>query len=365
MSSTATLQTCEFDVLLFREPDGVRVIRQGVPRGFLQPCAECLVFDGQRQGRVPLDADSGAVRIQPTFTTGPDRLAGAICGFQMSLAAGGEQVVRNFPLMSFKPFADDLLAQLIAAKQLTGEERLRYRVCARQVERQPATGVTAKVRRSPLPLLSARLDDLAARSAGIGPAVPSDYPVFVDREVVRQSVQASWKESGVEGGAWLIGNLYQQTDPPEIFARIHTVLEATGVCPDRDRLDLSTTTYVHLQTTLAQRRQRLGKVGELLLGFVHSHPFLPCELDGKGDCRHCDRRRDCDTTSAFLSPRDAKFHKALFGAAPFAVQIVLGLTPRAELDLRMFCLDGCHFRERGSSVLDDDRPVAASVHKRG
>jgi hypothetical protein len=102
----------------------------------------------------------------------------------------------------------------------------------------------------------------------------------------------------------------------------------------------------------------MGKVGEIPLGFIHSHPFLPAELDGHNDCRECDKRETCTVTSAFLSKRDAQFHAALFGAAPYAVQMVLGLTPRADFDLRMFCLDGCQFRERGFYALAAE-PAAA------
>jgi hypothetical protein len=234
-----------------------------------------------------------------------------------------------------------------------------YRIYARPVQPQleSADEVKATIRRKPLPLLPGQLGELMSSATAVGQADQNDYPIFIDKHVVPQSVSESWQGTEKEGGAWLVGNLYQQPDPPEIFARIHTVLEAHGTNPDKDRLDLCTATYVHLQTVLEQRRRRLGKVAEMPLGFIHSHPFLPAQLDGHQDCRQCEQRAACTATSAFLSPRDAQFHTALFGAAPFAVQLVLGLTARAEFDLRIFCLDGCRFRERGFYLLDRDSAV--------
>jgi hypothetical protein len=56
---------------------------------------------------------------------------------------------------------------------------------------------------------------------------------------------------------------------------------------------------------------------------------------------------DCKATSSFFSQQDAVFHRAVFGRAAYAVQMVQGLTPRHEPDLKMFCFDGGLFRERG------------------
>jgi hypothetical protein len=58
-------------------------------------------------------------------------------------------------------------------------------------------------------------------------------------------------------------------------------------------------------------------------------------------------RPTCTLTSSFFSQRDQAFHAAMFGSAPYAVEVVLGLTPREEFDVKMFCFDGGLFRERG------------------
>jgi hypothetical protein len=83
------------------------------------------------------------------------------------------------------------------------------------------------------------------------------------------------------------------------------------------------------------------------MGFWHSHPFLPSELYGHDACQGCEKRAECDLTSSFLSQQDARFHMAVFGRAPYAVEIVLGLTAQEEFDLKAYCLDGGQFRRRG------------------
>ena len=149
-----------------------------------------------------------------------------------------------------------------------------YHVFARSMPAAaPTSGTSVTVRRRPLPLTEGRLAEHLARATLCGVAAPDDYPLFVEEAVVPQSVRRSWTGRGVEGGAWLVGNLYRQTEPPEIFGVIHTVLDAVGMTHARDQLDLSTQTYLHLEDQLDRRRNRMGRVGELPLAFMHSHPF--------------------------------------------------------------------------------------------
>jgi hypothetical protein len=128
---------------------------------------------------------------------------------------------------------------------------------------------------------------------------------------------------------------------------VHTVFEARGTKHERFSLDFSTETFTHVQQQLELRRKRFGRPAVVLLGFYHTHPFLPSVLDGMEACPTCSLRSTCTLTSSFFSQRDQAFHAAMFGSAPYAVEVVLGLTPREEFDVKMFCCDGGQFRERG------------------
>jgi hypothetical protein len=142
--------------------------------------------------------------------------------------------------------------------------------------------------------------------------------------------------------------LYHQALPqPEIFGVIHTALEVHGAEQKRDSLHLTSDSYHAAQQTLTRRRIHLGRAGELIFGLHHTHPFLPSLLEDRDSCGHCPLIKDCNATSAFFSQQDAVFHRAAFGRASYAVQMVRGLSPRREPDLKMFCFDGGLFRERG------------------
>jgi hypothetical protein len=131
-----------------------------------------------------------------------------------------------------------------------------------------------------------------------------------------------------------------------VFAVVHTVFEAHGTKHERFSIDFTTETFTHVQKQLGIVRKRCG-MAALLIGFYHTHPFLPSVLDGMEACPTCSLRPTCTLTSSFFSQRDQAFHAAMFGSAPYTVEIVLGLTPREEFDIKMFCFDGGRFRERG------------------
>ncbi len=190
--------------------------------------------------------------------------------------------------------------------------------------------------------------DYLTVSKPCGPQREDDYPVFILAAALEQAEQLAAGNADVEGGAWFIGNLHHQVTPqPEVFGVIHTVLQVHAAEQKRDSLNLSAASYYAAQQTLARRRVHLGREGELVFGLYHTHPFLPSLLEDKDSCANCPLISDCKATSSFFSQQDAVFHRAVFGRAAYAVQMVQGLTPRHEPDLKMFCFDGGLFRERG------------------
>jgi hypothetical protein len=247
-----------------------------------------------------------------------------------------------------------LATELVEAKQVDGSDDIRLRVYAKaganRIESKPVdchsvasgTGVV----RAPLPLLEGRFDTLLPHATAVGPPVDRDYPVFITAAALDEAHELVW-ERNRERGVWLVGNLYRQHRPAEIFAVVHTVFEARGTTHERFSINFSTETFTHVERQLELRRARLGRPADALVGFYHTHPFLPSVLDGMEACPTCSLRPTCTLTSSFFSQRDQAFHAAMFGSAAYAVQIVLGLTPREEFDVKMYCYDGGRFRERG------------------
>jgi hypothetical protein len=332
----------------YRTRDGVGFGRRPVAPAQLEPGREQLMFDGQRRGQLPLDLTGIEVGEYPSLV---DSRSGEIDGLTLRVDCDGQRVERDFGLRLFQPVLDNALADLIERKQLTASEQVSFRVFASQAPPPPHRQddeVRSVVRRRPLPTLPGQLAEFLELATAKGPAVGDDYPLFVMETALEQAHEIVW-ERNRERGVWMVGNLFRQTEPhPEIFGLIHTVFEARGATHERFRLDLHTETFVDLETQMDRRRKRLGRTHDLAMGMAHTHPFLPSVLDGKEACPTCPVRATCQLSSAQLfSKQDRQFHNAVFGHVPFAVEFVLGLTPREEFDLRLYSPDGGIFRERG------------------
>ncbi|NUQ64545.1 MAG: hypothetical protein HUU20_18930 [Pirellulales bacterium] len=338
----------QYQIEIRRTEDDTVFGRRDVPQSQFEPVREQMLFLGQRHGLVPADPNGTAVAETPLFKW---PAGGEINGVVLSVGNGKREVRRQLPIANlFDSYAAIVTAELLGAQQLQATDHIDYRVYASPVlPAEAADGVVAKVCRDPLPLCPGRLDDWLAAAEAVGPMNERDHPVFVLDTVFAQAQQYSWQGRQSEGGCWLVGRLFQQAEPvPEVFCVIDTVLQAYGMKHTRFGLELSSETYVRLKSQLHRRRAKLGREGELEIGFYHTHPFLPSELDGEDSCSSCPKRPECPLSSAALfSQKDAVFHKAIFGRAAFAVEFVLGLTPREEFDLRAFTLDGGQFRERG------------------
>lgn len=347
-----------YQIDLIRSADGQHLGRHSVPDAYLENAREQTMFDGQRRG--VLGGELSGVRVvdQPVYAsnnggageTGAAVRPDPIRGVLMRVGEGSQRVDKVFGLGLFEPFASAVTRRLVQAQRVHAEDLVTYEVFARRARPVvPHDGVVAQVCRQPLALSEGRLGDWLAAGRADGPIGQGDYPLFMlEKEVLEAARTMSWRGKGAEGGCWLVGNLYRQSTPkPEIFGVIHTVFRAVGCKHDRFGLEPSSETYVQLQDQL-QRRRRRGRAGELAMGFCHSHPFSPSELLGHEACANCDKQATCDLSSAFLSGRDARFHRAVFGRSPYTVELVLGLTPRGEFDLRVYCLDGGQFRRRGS-----------------
>jgi hypothetical protein len=285
------------------------------------------------------------VRDEPLFE---DAASGRISGVRMWLEPEPAGVSRTFDLGLFDPFFQNLVRELLDSKQLAPDDKVRRSVYAERCRDVGGRGDPVRVRRKSLPLVDGQLDAFLSKSQAVGQIRDDDYPVFLADSALERAMEIVWKRNE-ERGVWVIGRLFRQLEPvPEVFGVGDTVIEARGVKHSRFNLSLSPETFSHVDRQLAIRRRRFGETGEMPLGFYHSHPFLPAVLDGKESCPDCPLRSTCELTSSFFSKQDAHaFHIPYFGGAAYAIELVLGLTPREEFDLKMFCLDGGQFRERG------------------
>jgi hypothetical protein len=331
-----------------RVSDGTFFPAGEVPAGYMQEGRDQTVFLGQRRGVVGPDASDIAVVEEPVFAE--DKLIAGV-----SMTVNGSSNGRAEKIFTLDLFADYARMRALGlAKQglLEKDTKYSYRVFADMTNGNgtpaSAAGVVAKVRRKPLPLVPGKLADWLPHAKPVGPMIEGDFPLFFTERALELSREYSRKPGDKEGGAMMLGTLYQQTEPePEIFAVVDDVLEARYAEQQTLSLDLTTETWAYFQTQLALRRTRLGKVNELPIAFGHGHNFVPQVKEGAEPCGECHLRGSCAFSSSFYSTRDTEFHRALFCRQPYAVGLVWGYTTKKEDDLKVFCLEGSQPRRRG------------------
>jgi hypothetical protein len=338
-----------------RAADGLRFPGGPVASAFLRAAREEAVFRARRRGFI--DADQGDIHESPILM--PEDGRSQISGINISVANTAHRSELEFGLELFAPAASMEAQQLVKQGHLKPDDKYLYRVFAKPAEPTPDSagmaGVVSCVRRNAWPLLEGRLSDLQGRAEAVGPCESDDYPLFVTHRALEMARQYCRKPVDKEAGALLLGHLCRQRDPePEIFGVIDDAIEARHADQTQFRLELTTGGFAYLQAQLRLRKTRMSRTHELPLGFAHAHNFLPAVLDdGQGQCPHCPKQSTCQLTSSFYSSEDVRFHQALFATAPYAVGLVWGYTPRAEDDLRVFCLNGGQARQRGYYLLQD------------
>ncbi len=339
---SASCELPKYTMDLFPPGSKHRVGRSDVPDASLDPVREQVSFQMRRRSEDP-EAEIPLIE-QPQF--GDEKTVEGIRFVAGDGAAFFESVLGLEP---FQYYAEHWASELVANKTLTESGTVRFKVFTSPPRDEPASSPgTARVVRRRLPFCAGQMSRFLALAQPCGPQREDDYPVFVLEDALQQAEQLATGNPDVEGGAWLVGNLFHQRLPqPEIFGVVHTVLGVQGAEQKRDSLSFSSSSYFTAQETLMRRRVQLGREGELVFGLYHTHPFLPSLLEDRDSCAQCKLVAECKATSSFFSQQDAVFHRAVFGRAAYAVQMVLGLTPRREPDLKMFSFDGGLFRERG------------------
>jgi hypothetical protein len=209
--------------------------------------------------------------------------------------------------------------------------------------------VRASLKRDPLPLMDGRLEDFLSHAKPSGEMDAKDHHILLPRDLFERAREYCFKTGKQEGGAMLLARMLRQTEPePDIFAVVHAVVELRHARQSQFGFEPTSETFADLNTQMNLRRNRLGFPDELPSVLVHNHPFEPSVRDdGEANCPTCPLQKECQLTSSFYSASDVNFHLSMYGRQPFVAGIVIGLTPRREDDVRMFCLEGTRIRERG------------------
>lgn len=339
-----------------RSSDGKRLDAGLVNPSWMEFLWEQAIFQSQRRGALGPDPSKALINEHPQFLEEPD---GSLKGVRV-LAGNGESMHETqFELSSaFSAPGEEALKKLVEGGLLTKEDKATFRVYAKPSAKAAAKetgGVRTTIKRDPLPLLEGGdLQDYLQKATLSGEVEEKDHPLFVPRALFEKAREYCFKTGRQEGGAMIVARMYLQIEPePEIYVVAHSVMELRHAKQSLFGFEPTADTFADLNKQLNLRRSRLGFPEEMPAVLVHNHPFEPSVRDdGEANCPTCPLQQECQLTSSFYSASDVNFHLSMYGRQPFVAGIVIGLTPRQEDDVRMFCLDGTRTRERGFYWLD-------------
>jgi proteasome lid subunit RPN8/RPN11 len=305
---------------------------------------EATFFTALRQGEFDVYAPSlDSASIEPCFEgDGPDSPA-----FEVVLPTpSGREVRQRFGADIFKTLVRQTGAHLILTGQLPQASALLYRLGA--FEDQPVLvakrGLKIQVTAEPVRV---------AITPGTRPTVPlevwdaeapEDFPVRIPRHVLEDSVAEARGTPNREVGGILLGHL-RRDEAGQLF------LEVTCMVPGEEtRATQLSVTFTH--ETWARVREVLAWRGqdELIVGWVHSHPFRLC-----AECP-VPVPAECQAKVLFYSTDD-EFLMELTFPRPFMVGLLTAVEPKLEqtlghLPVKLFGWKNGQIAPRGFEVIE-------------
>lgn len=355
-SAVGPLEQYEYRLEFQRSSDGKCLDAGPVNPSWLEFLWEQAIFQSQRRGVLGQDPSKAIINEHPQFLEDPE---GSLKGLRVSAGDGEQMHETAFELSAaFSAPGEEALKKLVEAGLLSKDDKATFRVYAKPSAKavtQESNGVRTTVKRDPLPLLEGgNLEDYLAKATLSGELDEKDHPLFVPRELFEKAREYCFKTGRQEGGAMIVARMFRQTKPnPEIYVVAHAVVELRHAKQSLFGFEPTADTFADLHKQLGLRRSRFGIPDEMPAVLVHNHPFEPSVRDdGEANCPSCPLQQTCQLTSSFYSASDVNFHLSMYGRQPFVAGIVIGLTPRQEDDVRMFCLEGTRTRERGFYWLD-------------
>lgn len=337
-------------------PEGtltIGVARQDDPELHILDCEAVMTSDlaairdeawwhGVREGQLPLDWRVLALRVVPGERVGP-----CFRGFSLELSDARHRYARRFSIYSLRETAQRPIARLLKRKELAADASVSYFLLAvptgdgnAAAPVAAASAIKVKPRGNGMVLEEASLADYLAASFPLtagwaAPAAegskPAAGPVIFNPEAWEDGHRFARRGKDVESAAVWTGRLMRDTASSEVFMLVDACLEAQEAAEDRYSVQFSGDTWAKIRVLLDERRSRLGRPHEIILGSVHGHNFTPAaDEEGRQACDACELRPTCSRTTALASALDIQWHKSVFGGQPYAVLGIWGWTARNE-----------------------------------
>jgi proteasome lid subunit RPN8/RPN11 len=299
---------------------GNRLIHEAVlARADFARAVEATFFEALRRGEfdryeVPLET----ARIEPSFTDGPH-----FEDFDVVLPTpAGKEVRRRFGGNLFATLVRRTGARLVLAGKLPGDATLLYRLSAFADEQTAGKKRGLKIELESEPVA-------VPITPGTRPAGPvevwdaptvEDFPVRIPRHVIEESVAEARRTPNREVGGVLLGHL-RRDEAGELFLEVTCLVPAEQTKATTVSVTFTHETWAHVREVAGWRGE-----GELIVGWMHSHPFRLC-----AECPE-PVPPECQAKVLFYSSDD-EFLMELTFPRPFMVGLLAAVEPKLEKTL--------------------------------
>jgi proteasome lid subunit RPN8/RPN11 len=290
--------------------------------GDFSRAVEAAFFDGLRKGVFPdYDFHAEQAVIEPRFVR-PGSGSPRVASFEVALPTpdGGGNCLA-FERDFFHNLVRRVAKELIAAGKVVEDGVLLYQLAAYldEVEKPRTRGLSIELESEmpEIPIRPGSRRALGTSEAWDGPR-PEDFPVFIPRRVVEESVEEARRAPEREVGGVLLGHLRRDREDGELY------LEVTALVPaeETEATELSVT---FTSATWARAREVIDVrgEGEIFVGWMHSHPFR--------FCKECPLPvpKECMEKVLFYSADD-EFLMELSFARPFMIGLLAAVEPRLQ-----------------------------------
>jgi proteasome lid subunit RPN8/RPN11 len=265
----------------------------------------------------------------------------------LPLPAGGEHR-HCFTGGYFKALARQAGVQLALAGKVPGDAVLEYCLAAyadeQEQRKKGGLVIDLEPEQPVIPIRAASRRRHGPGEAWDNPG-PDDFPVLFPRHVLEESVEMAHQAPDREIGGVLLGHLCRDEEDGELFLEVSCLVPA-----EETEATALSVTFTHQTWARVREVMQVRGEAELVVGWMHSHPFRLCE-----ECP-VPVPPECQAKVLFYSTDD-EFLMELSFPRPFMVGLLAAVEPKLErtlghLPVKLFGWDGGHIGPRGFEVID-------------
>lgn len=329
----------------------------------LLPARDQTFLDGLRAGSLPPDLYALETEVLPGENEGRDRLG----GYYLQMSRGKETFRSHFKVSTLGETLTRLLTSVVKQELLGADDDYDVFLTSRpqdETEQRAGHGqMQARPRQervwfepAPLSKYIAESTDLpgpTSKQLALQEKESKQMPLFVPEDVWQEGRELARLGGEDESAAVAVGEVRRDVDSPELFVVIHAFLQAEFATEEKFSVTFSGETWDQVRTRLEQRRRRLNRPQEIIVGSVHGHNFQPeADESGRRTCDACRLLEVCSRSTAVASTDDFRWHRSVFAGQPWANNLLIwGWNAREEEEWRMYGLEDATLTPRPVRLL--------------